>query len=184
MVDKIDKFYQAPNSKVVITTADNTDKIWRQSSAVVVTRETIWPRRCIKCNTPTDKSLNRSLAYVNPWIYLSLLINVLLTLILALIFQKKFKMEIPVCDRHITIRKRVILVNWILFLVLICGTWLTASDTYNQGWMISSLALLLMLAYGLFNRFAYVSKYKEPYIYVRGAKSEFLDSLDAFQQDS
>jgi len=181
MTDEIDKHYRAPTTNVEVTTADNPDKIWRRSSAVVVTRESIWPKRCIKCNTPTDKSINRTLVYVNPWIYLSILINILVTIVLGLIFQKKFRMDIPVCEKHIANRKRTILINWLLFLIMIIGIWLTVAEIFKLGVLISVVALLIMVILGLSSRLAYVGKFKEPYIFVRGAKSEFLDSLNEFE---
>jgi len=179
MADQVDQFYRAPASSVDVTTADNAGKIWRKSSSVVVMRDTIWPKRCIKCNTPTEKSLRRVLVYINPWIYLSLLVNILLMLILGLIFQKKFKMEIPVCDKHIANRKRVILVNWMLFLVMLGGIWLITTSNPQFGVIIIIISLITMLIYGMSNRLAYVAKFKDPYIYVRGAKSEFLESLES-----
>jgi len=182
MADQIDQFYRAPASSVDVTTADNAGKIWRVTSSVVVTRETIWPRRCIKCNAPTDKSIRRVLVYINPWIYLSILVNVLLMLILGLIFQKKFRMEIPVCEKHIANRKRVILINWILFMVMLAGIWLTTTWSTEYGFLVITTSLLAMLIYGMSNRLAYVAKFKEPYIYVRGAKSEFLESLESFEK--
>lgn len=182
MADEIDKFYRAPTASVETTTTDNAGNIWRKSSSVVVTSETIWPKRCVKCNVPTDKSIKRTLVYVNPWIYLSVLVSILITLILVLIFQKKFKMAIPICEKHIAYRKRVIMVNWLLFLVVILGVWITAADISQLGLVVSTVTLLGMVIFGLLNRLAYISKYKEPYIYVRGAKSDFLDSLDGFEQ--
>lgn len=182
MADQIDQFYRSPASSVDVTTADNAGKIWRKSSTVVVMRDTIWPKRCIKCNAPTDKSIRRVLVYINPWIYLSILVNLLLMLILGLIFQKKFRMEIPVCDKHIANRKRVILINWILFFVMLGGIWMIIISDPQYGTLITMISLLAMLIYGMVNRLAYVAKYKEPYIYVRGAKPEFLESLESFEQ--
>ncbi|MEJ2361366.1 MAG: hypothetical protein P8Z75_08060 [Gammaproteobacteria bacterium] len=181
MADEFDNVYQAPTSNVDVSISGKADQIWRRASSVVVTAETLWPKRCIKCNTPTDKTLKRTLVYVNPWIYLSILVSILITLILALIFQKKFKMEIPVCEKHIAYRKRVILINWLLFLVVIAGVWITAADISQLGMVVSVLVLLVMTIFGLANRLAIVTKYKEPYIYVRGAKSRFLDSLNEFE---
>jgi hypothetical protein len=183
MPDEIDKLYKAPATNVDVTLADTAGKIWRKRSAVIVTRDTIWPKRCIKCNAPTDKSINRLLVYVNPWIYLSILISILITIILALVFQKKFKMDIPVCTKHIAYRKRVILINWLLFAVAAIGIWLSAAEIFELGFVISIVALLAMLIFGLSNRLAFINKYKEPYVYVRGAKREFLDSLPEFEQN-
>jgi len=182
MADDIDKLYQTPKTNVDVVLAENAGKIWRKKSSVIVTRETIWPKRCIKCNQPTDKSINRLLVFVNPWIYLSILISILITIILALVFQKKFKMDIPVCDRHIAYRKRVILINWLLAVIVGIGIWLSAAQIFDMGVAISGVAILAMLIYGLSNRLAYINKFKDPYIYVRGAKREFLDSLDDFDQ--
>jgi hypothetical protein len=181
VTDDIDRLYKAPTTNVDVTLAENAGKIWRHRSAVVVTRDTIWPKRCIKCNAPTDKSIHRLLVYVNPWIYLSILISILITIILALVFQKKFKMDIPVCAKHIAYRKRVILINWLLFAVVAIGVWLTVAEIFQLGVMISGVALLAMLIFGLSNRLAYINKYKEPYVYIRGAKREFLDSLPGLE---
>lgn len=181
MADKFDNFYQAPTSNVDTDKIGMADKIWRRASSVVMTADTPWPKRCIKCNAPTDKTIKRTLTYINPWIYLSILVSFLITFVLVLIFQKKFRMEIPVCEKHIVYRKRVILVNWALFLVMLAGIWVTATDISQLGAVVSVLALLVMIIFGFSNRLAIVSKYKEPYIYVRGAKSRFLKSLNEFE---
>jgi len=182
MSDNFENPYQTPKSAVDVKLSNNASNIWRKKSAVVVTRETIWPKRCIKCNEPTENSLNRTLAYVNPWIYLSILISVLITVILALIFQKKFKMELPLCDRHAAYRKRVILINWLLFLGMIGCFWLTFANIYEFGALIGLAILLVMVIFGFSNRLAYIGRFKDPYIHVRGAKKAFLDSLDEFEQ--
>lgn len=181
MADKFNNFYQAPKSNVDRDVTGKADQIWRRASSVVVTANTLWPKRCIKCNEPTDRTIKRTLTYVNPWVYLSFLVSFLITIVLVLIFQKKFKMEIPVCEKHIAYRKRVILTNWILFLIMLAGIWITLANISQLGVVVSVLVLLVMTIFGFSNRLAIVSKYKEPYIYVRGAKSHFLKSLNEFE---
>ena len=182
MTDNIENPYQAPKSAVDVTLAHDASNIWRKKSSVVVTRETIWPKRCIKCNTPTEKSLNRKLAYVNPWFYLSILISLLITIVLVLIFQKKFKMDLPLCEKHSAYRKRVILINWILLFLAGGGFWLFVAEIFEYGLIISLVLFLAMVIIGFSNRLAYIARYKDPYIYVKGAKREFLDSLNEFDQ--
>jgi hypothetical protein len=58
---------------------------------------------------------------------------------------------------------------------------LTVAEIFQLGVMISGVALLAMLIFGLSNRLAYINKYKEPYVYIRGAKREFLDSLPGLE---
>jgi len=182
MSDNFDNPYQTPKSTVDVRLSNNQSNIWRKKSAVVVTRDTIWPKRCIKCNEPTEKSIKRTLVYLNPWFYLTIIISVLVTIVLALIFQKKFKMDIPICDNHIAYRKRVILINWLLFLATIGGFWLAVAEIFELGALISVAIILVMFVFGLSNRFAFIGTFKDPYIHVRGAKKAFLDSLDEFNQ--
>jgi len=182
MTDNTENPYQAPKSAVDVSLAHNASHIWRKKSQVVVTRETIWPKRCIKCNAPTEKSLNRKLAYVNPWIYLSILISLLITIILVLIFQKKFKMDLPLCEMHSDYRKRVILINWLLALLAGGGFWIFLAEISEFGLVASLVLVLVMVIIGFSNRIAYIARYKDPYIYVKGAKREFLDSLNEFEQ--
>jgi len=182
MTDNINNPYQTPKSVVDAKLVQDTGRIWRMKSAVVVTRETIWPKRCIKCNAPTEKSIKRVLVYVNPWVYLSVLISLLITIVLVLIFQKKFKMHLPLCDQHITYRKRIILTNWMLFLVACGGLWGSIDYNTMYGYLLSGIAVFAMIIIGFSNRLAYISRYKDPHIYVKGAKQAFLDSLGEFDQ--
>ena len=182
MKNTIENPYQTPQSDVEQKLSSHSRGIWRKGNRVIVTAETIWPDRCIKCNNKTNDSITKTLAYVNPWIYLSVLISILITVILAVIFQKKFTMSLPLCSLHQRKRKNILIINWVLALFLGLGVWLSMANIFKYGYVISIITLLAILIIGWFGRLAYITKYKNPLIFIKGARREFLDSLDEYQE--
>ena len=167
--------YAPPTSNVEIQHPEAS--LTRRKKYVVAPKECNWPNRCFKCNEQTNYKKKMKLSYVNPWIYITILLNILITLILALIFQKRFDVDLPLCDKHVKTRKNFILVQWALLAttigVFIVGGMKNMSVLTLLGIFLSLIVILMAIA----SRLAYIAKLKHEKLWIRGAGRDFLDSL-------
>lgn len=175
----MDNPYAAPKSSL-INTNETPDGVLRKKKYVVTAKDVIWPSRCFKCNAATSNRKKMRLSYVNPWVYLSLLINILVTLVLVLIFQKKFVIELPLCDAHLRKRKQFLIFQWIF----LAGTMtlIGAGVAFDKPLMltISMLCFLIVILTAIFSRIAFIAKLKKDTLWIRGAGRPFLESLNEY----
>jgi len=139
-----------------------------------------WPSRCYKCNAAADGRKKFRLSYVNPWIYLSLLITPIVTIILALIFQKRFTLQLPVCERHLRRRRNFLIFQWTLVALTVAVIAVGIIADLDQAFLIAMLMFLLIVISALAGRIAYIAKFKRGKLWLRGPGKDFLRSLPAF----
>lgn len=169
--------YAAPDSDLSNVEPSN---LYSNKHHVICAADAEWPARCFKCNAETKNKKKTKLTYLNPWFYLTLLITPILTIILALIFQKKFTVELPVCDLHMKKRRNFLIIQWSLMILTIAG-FLVGAATDSQLILVFSIVLLLVVVVSaIAGRMVHVAKYKENRLWVKGAGKEFLQSLSAF----
>ena len=83
---------------------DAESELSREGNLIVCADNTIWPDRCVVCNTPVSGAkTTRRLFWHASWIYALVLVSWILYLIVALIVRKKGVIHISVCEQH---RKR------------------------------------------------------------------------------
>ena len=103
------------------TEAGSPAGIWRSGRQLVTSLNATLPARCIKCNAPAEgKPIKRKLSYLNPAVYLALLVpvfGVIVYLITALITRKTGVAMVSICRRHRFARRLVIIVSWLLVLI-------------------------------------------------------------------
>lgn len=169
--------YAPPKSSLINTAATG---IYGFKRYVIHKDGVEWPSRCFKCNTDTNTTKKVKLVYVNPWIYLSLLITPILTIILALIFQKKFTVQLPVCEVHLKKRKNFLFFQWATVFLTIVGFIIGAATNSDVAIMLSMVLILVIVISALAGRLVYAAKFKKDNLWVRGAGKEFLSSLPDF----
>ena len=172
--------YKPPASAVLKNDKDR-DGFYRKRKYIITTANSEWPMRCIKCNSDTSRFKRLTLSYVNPWFYLTILISILITLVLVLIFQKKFRFEIPLCDKHIKKRRNMVISHWLLLLTSLVLLGLSISFEMDILMMIAIFVFVILLFSALINRLAYIAKYKKGKIWIVGARKPFLDSLQELE---
>jgi hypothetical protein len=149
----------------------------RKGRYVILDPDLEWPSRCFKCNKETSYKKEVKLTYVNPWLYLTILINVLITVILAMIFQKIFTVNLPICEEHRLKHRNFIIFQWsmvALFVAALAIGIVTESLVFAA---VAILVFLIILFSGIFGRLAFAAKFKNGNIWVRGAGKDFLNSL-------
>lgn len=166
--------YEPPKSTLIDTQQGD---ISRNGRYVIIRPESEWPSRCFKCNEETDQNKKLTLTYINPWIYVSILINVLITIILALIFRKRFPVKLPLCELHQQKHKNLLIFQWVMLAVVISGVvagLYTDESMYLFAAMVGFFPLIIS---SLFGRLAHASRYRDDFLWIRGAGKEFLNSL-------
>ena len=166
--------YAPPKSELIET---GRDEITRRGRYVVLRPDIEWPSRCFKCNRETDNRKDVRLTYLNPWIIATILINVLITLVLALIFRKRFKVSLPLCKDHAQKRRNFVVFQWasLAFTIVTAALWLL-TDSLPLGYVALFTFVVVVLS-ALFGRIAHAAKFKQGKIWLTGAGREFLDSL-------
>ncbi len=88
--------------------------IWRDGGVLVVHRKASLPSACVKCNAPTDRTLRRKLAWHPGWVYLLIVApGIVVYAIVALIIRQQATLEVPLCDRHYSRRRRLLIIAWV-----------------------------------------------------------------------
>lgn len=152
---------------------------WRDGALLIVTHNSVLPKRCVKCNAPTELPIKeRKLYWHHPGIYLVLVINVLLYLIVALIARKKIAVAPGLCAEHAKRRRFGIAIAWAglgggLLLVFV-------GAAQGPGFLIilGILLILICVIIGmLMSRVLYPKIIDERGAHLKGAGEEFLSSI-------
>jgi hypothetical protein len=108
--------YAPPQHDVVLEAilAEPGGGIWREGKLLVMHKNAVLPDRCVKCNQPAYGRLKRSLSYHHPALYLLILASIWIYIIVALIVRHTAKIEIGLCERHRSKRRRAIAMSWLL----------------------------------------------------------------------
>lgn len=110
--------YAPPQHDVVLEAmlAEPGGGIWREGKILVMHKNAVLPDRCVKCNQPAHGRLKRSLSYHHPALYLLILASIWIYIIVALIVRHTAKIEIGLCERHRSKRRRAIAMSWLVVL--------------------------------------------------------------------
>ena len=149
----------------------------RHGRYVVMDPESKWPSRCFKCNKATESKKKTVLTYINPWIYLSILITPLITLVLYLILRKRFKADLPLCSAHIKRRKYFLFFQWSMLILFIVSLFSAISAGSDALAILTIISFLIVFISSLFGRLAFAAKYKEELLWITGSSKKFRNSL-------
>ena len=147
---------------------------------VIYNKGVEWPNRCYKCNQTTSEKKSVKLTYLNPWFYLSILISPILLIILGLIFQKRFTLDLPICNEHLQKRKKHVAINWGITALAVLSFATSIYLSTDLGALIGLALILALLLSLLIGRMVYVTKFKDKQLWVRGAGKAFIDSLSEY----
>jgi len=85
----------------------SADSAWLEGKDLVIRQSApVLPATCIKCGRPANHRIRSKLYWHSPWLYLTILINILVYLIIAVIVRKTITLEVPICDEDRSRRRR------------------------------------------------------------------------------
>jgi hypothetical protein len=117
---------------------------YAEGNGLVVPRDAILPRRCVKCaNTATEPWLQKTFSWHHPALYFLLLLGLFPYAIVAAIIRKKIKLAVPLCDAHKSIRKKRLWTGALLLFTCIPVPWVLASYTIKDAGVAFCIAALL-----------------------------------------
>ena len=172
-----DSPYTPPKSKLI--EVGSTEVVTKGRYAIHMP-DVEWPGRCFKCNADTNNKKKVNVAYVNPWIFLSILLSPLITVILVVIFQKKYSIDLPICEMHIKKRKRFSIIQWSMA-ALTLASFVVGAVTESKIILVISVVLLLaVVVLAIYGRLVYIARRKKENLWVVGTGKDFRASLPDF----
>jgi hypothetical protein len=147
--------------------------VCRSGKLLVVTRTgSVFPNRCIKCNTPVQgKLFKRTLHWYPPWVFL------IGGIIAAMFVRKSAQIELGLCEVHRKKRIRNILLGCGLFFGGLVFLFVSAA---NEWGIVALLSLVVLIAGIVFMVMAIVvsaARMNDKYAWIKGAGKPFLDML-------
>jgi hypothetical protein len=159
--------------------------IWHDRAILIMNRQAILPDRCVLCNMPADGGrLGRTYSWMPQWVYLFLLLGLIPFVIVAVILQKRAKLQVGICPVHRSRRIRNILISLAAVfggIVLMIGGPMFASSNPQadalaiigvMGGIVVIFAGILFGAYGA--RVMIPKKIDDYFLWLKGADPEFL----------
>jgi len=120
--------YSAPQSKLVDPTSN--ELINYDGKYVIVPSSVDFPDVCVKCGESGHKKQKRTMRWMNPWWYLTILISLLITIIVSLFVTKKLKITYYLCEEHLKKRTRNRIIIWssLVFIIALLFTGIYMED--------------------------------------------------------
>ena len=163
----------------------SSDSVWRQNSVLIMTRHALLPNRCIKCNDPAKRKLRRNLSWHHPALYLVIFGGVWVYVVLALIFRKSATIEVGFCENHSALRRRDIIITWLLGLLAVGSFFLATQlgDLTLAG--TGGLLILSAAIYGIVRvKVVTPTKIDDNLIWLRGFDRNYLDDLPEWHRSN
>lgn len=74
---------------------------WTEGKDLVIRQNTgELPASCIRCGQPAQSRIKAKLYWHSPWAYLTILVNIIVYAIVAMIVRKNITVEVPLCEVH------------------------------------------------------------------------------------
>jgi hypothetical protein len=161
--------------------------VFRLGKQLVMHRTAILPNRCVKSNEPVDQlRLVRSLSWHHPLVYLTLLINILVFIIVALAVRKQATIRVGLSDEWFRKRRMAILIGWTFGLLGIAIVVVSLMNTLGPGGsgyaglgIVCGLVMLLAAAiFGIVRaQIVRPARITNEYIWLTGVHPDYLAEL-------
>jgi len=153
----------------------NMPTIWRSKSVLVMAKQAPLPKRCVKCNAPTQLTLKRNLRWHHPALYLVIFAGVLLYFILSLVLSKSATIHVGLCETHAATRKRDMLITCLLVLLSFGCFFLAAAAEEMSFVLVGIFVLLGAIIYGIVRaRVVAPQKIDDHYVWLAGVDDDYL----------
>ena len=153
--------------------------VWREGKTVIALQDAPLPPRCVKCNAPADPpSKVRTLYWVHPAVYLTVLAGGLILVIVYLAIRKKAEVDPGLCETHKKRRLFALTYGWLGFfggfLIAILGGGAHSGGAALLGIFLMISAIVVGMAMG---RLIYAKKIDKDEVKLGGFCADYLDDL-------
>jgi hypothetical protein len=155
---------------------------YREGSLLVVPAGSSLPPNCVKCGAPTPDKLARAFRWHSSWLYLLIFAGLIFYAIVALVVQKKVKLEVPFCSAHRAWRTRMNITGAVLLIASVPASFLFAALDVNGGWValigvvLAFSGLVVLALVGSSFTAVYID---DNYATFKGASEQFLAALSS-----
>jgi hypothetical protein len=157
--------------------------VWHDGRTLIMLRDAVLPRRCVKCNQPVDEPTKaRRVYWFSPWLYLLLLLSVLVFAIVALAVRKKTIVAAGLCPEHKRRRRTALTIGWGGALAGIVLMYVGASSEFGFWGVLAGVLLILgaCVAGIVLGRIVYATRIDATHVHLRGCGAPFLASLPRY----
>jgi hypothetical protein len=163
-----------------VSVVGSASTAYRDGKILVVPLESSLPATCVKCGAPAARFLMKTFRWHDPWLYLLILPGLIFYAIVALVVQRKARIDVPFCQAHFSWRTRMNIAGGVLLIGFIPATFLLDAIGLNDG-IIAVFAVVTALS-GLIVLGIVGSSFAPIYIdetcaKFKGAGEQFLSSL-------
>lgn len=148
---------------------------WPDGPNVSIQKDAPLPAVCVKCGGgPANQRKNQQFVWTPPWVFIIFFVSPIIGAIVAMVVQKKGRLQLPLCDNCLARWKQgtLMIVGGVLFLLaaLIGGIAIAANDLPEVGvpLIILSFVVFIVSLVVASKRFLRASKVDERMITVRG----------------
>jgi magnesium-transporting ATPase (P-type) len=162
-------------------------------------REDLLPSLCLKCGDPATVRVARNFSWHPRWVYVLLLLNILITAIVAFVLTKRMSAQIPMCEKHRYLWRNFMLANVAtLFAMVAAGIVLTMfGDRIENirgwrgysgwvifwGWILALVIWLIVVAV-LTSMSIYPTSITDDRMTLTGVSDRFVDALESERDEA
>lgn len=156
---------------------------WRDGKALVLSRDALLPECCVKCGAPPAMHLNRKLAWHHPAVYLTILVNLFVYIVVALLVRKTAKVRVPVCAACNARRVRNIIIGTVTFILSLVMYGFGISNVNTDADLSTALLIggtvliLFSLFWALSIQLVTARKINDRFVWINKAGKNLLDTL-------
>jgi hypothetical protein len=173
-----DPYTQAPYAPQQQYGSDSALNVWRDGSQLVAANNTTLPERCIKCNAPASTLLKRTVEWYPPYVLLIFLLVHIAGIILYCITRKRATLYIGLCEAHLNRRRFGLLIGICMLVGSVLFFWTSVTGDAPQWALLAVIVFMVGLCVTVSVwRIVKASKIEEPYVWLKGINSEFLETL-------
>jgi len=152
--------------------------IWRSKSALIMTKQALLPKRCVKCNAPARQTLKRNLRWHHPAIYISILGSLLLYVVLSLVLSKSATIHVGLCEAHFAARKRDLIITCFLVLLSLPSFYFAAMIEDMTLVFFGALVFLAGVIYGIVRtKVVAAKKIDDHHVWLTGINANYLQQF-------
>ena len=97
------------------------EQVWREGRYVAFLKGARFPDRCVVCNRPAEHRLRKTLTWHHPAYFVAVLFALLLYVVVALLVNKKAKVDFGLCHKHCRRRTRGFWIGYLGFFLSVAA---------------------------------------------------------------
>jgi hypothetical protein len=152
----------------------------RDGNLIVITEDSVLPERCVRCNAPSTRQINRRVFWTPSYVNIVILFSWIIGLSFFLNRTQSAAIRFGLCDSHYVRRLIGLIVGGGMCAAgLLMGVIVVFNSDYTLLCVGGGSLIVGAFVVALLARTLDAAKIDEPYIWLKGASQAFLQSLSA-----